>query len=286
MSRFPRSWAVAALMSVLLAACESTLPGTQSGFSDEDTTTTSSTPVTTAPTTTSTTAVTTTSTTVAAATGAANPLGQAPAAGLGKGDRGAQVLALEQRLAALRFDVGQPNDLYEDNTGHAVMAFQKLHGLPRTGRAGQDVLDKLVAAGPPPPLVPGGGASRVEIDLPRQVLFLYKADTLFVVLPVSTANGKRFCDEGRCRTAVTPPGSFKVSWRHPGWRKSDLGRLFNPVYFNEGIAIHGYPQVPGQPASHGCVRIPMSAAGWFFDQVPNGTPVYVFDGKTPPTPKP
>jgi lipoprotein-anchoring transpeptidase ErfK/SrfK len=87
---------------------------------------------------------------------------------------------------------------------------------------------------------------------------------------------------------VTPPGSYRVGYHVDGWHKSPLGRLYNPVFYmvGVGIAIHGYPAVPSQPASHGCVRIPMTAAETFSDQVPADTPVYVLDGKTPPRPAP
>ena len=31
----------------------------------------------------------------------------------------------------------------------------------------------------------------------------------------------------------------------------------------------------GQPASHGCVRLTVADAKWFYDQVPDGTPVTI-----------
>jgi lipoprotein-anchoring transpeptidase ErfK/SrfK len=88
--------------------------------------------------------------------------------------------------------------------------------------------------------------------------------------------------------AVTPPGSYRIGYRVNGWDTSPLGRLFNPMYYmvGVGIAIHGYTDVPPQPASSGCVRIPLSAAATLPGQVPDDTPVYVFDGKTPPAPAP
>ncbi len=181
------------------------------------------------------------------------------------------------------------DDAYDQNTADAVVAFQKLANLPRTGRVTQDVADTLTNVTTPPlALVPGGGPTRVEIDLPHQVLLLFQNDTLSRVLPVSTGSGQRFCHGGRCRTAVTPAGSYRVGYRLPGWRKSPLGRMYRPVYYMVGIgvAIHGFRQVPPEPASHGCVRIPMGAADWFPDQVPDGTPVYVLDGTTPPGPPP
>ena len=184
-------------------------------------------------------------------------------------------LALEQRLAELRFDVRKVDDVFDSETHHAVMAFQKVHGLPRTGKPTPDVVEKLAAVGLPAPLVPGGGPLRVEISLSRQVLYLFQDDQVAKVVHVATGNGKRFCDGGRCRRAITPKGSFQVYRRLNGWHRSDLGRLYSPLFFVGGVAIHGATSVPAAPASHGCVRIPMNTATWFPSHVPNGTPVYV-----------
>lgn len=216
-------------------------------------------------------------------------IGPVPAQGLGAGDRGPQVKAVEERLTAFRLDVTVLDDVFDQNTGFAVVAFQKVVGLPRTGRVTQDVIDALAATTTPPaPLVPGGGPTRIEVDLPRQVLFLYHDDVLIRIVPVSTGSGKRFCADGRCRMAVTPPGSYRIGYRVDGWDESPLGRLFNPLYYmvGLGIAIHGYTDVPPHPASSGCVRIPLSAAASLPAQVPDDTPVYVLDGKTPTAPAP
>jgi hypothetical protein len=61
-------------------------------------------------------------------------------------------------------------------------------------------------------------------------------------------------------------------------RETKLGSLYNPVYFNYNIAVHGAILVPLKPASHGCVRIPMSVARYFPALVAYGDRVYVFDG--------
>ncbi|MDP8975207.1 MAG: L,D-transpeptidase family protein [Actinomycetota bacterium] len=182
--------------------------------------------------------------------------------------------ALEQRLADLRFDV-TPDGVMDDNTRQALIAFQKLSGLPRTGKSDPAVVDALASATLPSPLKPDGGPTRVEIDLGRQVLFLYLNGTLHKVLPISSGTGKRYCDEGKCGIATTPKGTFRIERRINGWRKSDLGRLYNPLYFTGGIAIHGFPSVPPTPASHGCVRIPMGSADAFPKLVTDGTPVFV-----------
>ena len=196
-------------------------------------------------------------------------------AGLGTGARGPEVAALERRLDALLYDVGNVDDLYDQNTAYGVMAFQKVNGMARNGRATDDVVAALTTATAPPALVPTGGENRVEIDIPRQVLFLYKANTLQKILTISSGNNQRFCSEGYCRRAVTPGGSYGFYRQGRGWETGPLGSLYNPVYFNGGIAVHGSKSVPGQPASHGCIRIPMGAAEWFPGQVHLGMPVHV-----------
>jgi len=207
-------------------------------------------------------------------------------AGLGSGARGAEVAALEKRLEALLYDVGAVNDVYDQNTAYGVMAFQKVHGLARTGRVTDEVITAMATATAPPPLVPNGGENRVEIDIPRQVLFLYKANTLQKIVTISSGNNQRFCSEGYCRRAVTPGGSYGFYRQGRGWETGPLGSLYNPVYFNGGIAVHGSRSVPAQPASHGCIRIPMGVAEWFPGEVHIGMPVHVVgvDGQ-PPTPE-
>jgi peptidoglycan hydrolase-like protein with peptidoglycan-binding domain len=206
-------------------------------------------------------------------------------AGLGTGARGAEVAALERKLDALHYDVGTVDDVYDQNTAYGVMAFQKVNGFGRTGRATDEVIAALATATSPPALVPNGGSDRVEIDIPRQVLFLYKANTLQKILTISSGNNQRFCSDGYCRKAVTPGGTYSIYRQGRGWEYGSLGGLYNPAYFNGGIAIHGSKSVPGSPASHGCIRIPMAAAEWFPGQVSIGMAVHVVGVPgEPPTP--
>ena len=227
---------------------------------------------------------TTTSTTSPSTTTTAPPQHAPTPAGLQRGSTGEQVRQLEQRLADLHFDPGKVDGSFDAITGHAVTAFQKVWGMERTGRATDDVLAKLGAVGDPEPMLAAGGANRIEVDLKRQVLFYWKDGALLRILPVSTGSGKRYCVDGRCAKAITPGGSFKVNRKIRGLRVSRLGKLYNPLYFNGGVAIHGAPSVPAYPASHGCVRIPMNASPWFYDSVARGTPVYVVGGPKAPVP--
>ncbi len=207
--------------------------------------------------------------------------------GWGQGSSGAKVLELQELLKAQHYDISEPDGKFGPGTYHAVMAFQKANGLSRTGRASDQLLELVRDATAPEPLLPDGGADRVEVDLPNQFLKVYKGGQLTSILSISSGSGKNFCvldpDTGEtgCEDAITPGGSFRVARRIVGWRESKLGLLFNPLYFNGGIAIHGAPSVPATPASHGCVRIPMSSSEWFPDMVTDGMPVYVWDGKKP-----
>jgi peptidoglycan hydrolase-like protein with peptidoglycan-binding domain len=234
-------------------------------------------------------ATTTTSTTEAPTTTTATTLPPTtrvtvPLPGFGRGARGPEVLALEQRLADMKYDVGAVDGYFDGMTVNAVITFQKIQGMGRTGRATDDVVARLATATAPTAMVPGGGATHVEVDIKRQILLLFEGNSLYRVLPVSTGSGKRYCVDGECAYAVTPGGSFRVTWRVKGWHTSRLGKLYNPLFFNGGIAIHGATSVPTYPASHGCVRIPLSAAEWFPAHVPRDTPVYVLNGVIAPVP--
>jgi len=155
------------------------------------------------------------------------------------------------------------------------MAFQKVEGLARTGGLNAGVFDALTRASRPAPSVKDGEATRVEIDLRRQVLLYWTPKGLTRVLNISTGSGQRYCVAGKCELAVTPKGTFRIERKIDGNRVAALGTLYHPMYFSGGVAIHGSPSVPGQPASHGCARIPMYAAVSFFHQVAVGTAVYV-----------
>jgi hypothetical protein len=58
--------------------------------------------------------------------------------------------------------------------------------------------------------------------------------------------------------------------------------MYNPVYFNYGIAVHGAHEVPEFPASHGCIRIPMHISDYFQTLVAKGDQVFVWDGVKEP----
>jgi lipoprotein-anchoring transpeptidase ErfK/SrfK len=177
------------------------------------------------------------------------------------------VLDLERRLRGLGYWLGAVDDSYDSSTAHAVVAFQKQHGLSRDGLAGSEVFGALAGAQPARSRSPEGG--HVEIDLGRQVLLVVDRASAVTVLDVST---------GRV-AGTTPVGHFAITREIDGFRHSPMGVLYRPKYFYAGVAVHGYPSVPPRPASHGCVRTTNAAMDWLWSSggMAVGTPVWVYD---------
>ena len=82
---------------------------------------------------------------------------------------------------------------------------------------------------------------------------------------------------GGCAYAITPTGNFTTLSFFPGWIAVPLGFMYNSVFFiGTAYAIHGDTDVPLQPVSHGCVRIPMDVAAFFHTLVKiPGEPVII-----------
>ncbi len=197
---------------------------------------------------------------------------------LAQGSSGPAVLQLQQRLAALTYYPGPPDGQFGPDTEEAVWAFQETQGLPVTGTVGPQTQAALANPRSPTVLVPNGGSTRVEVNLADEVLVLYKAGQVALVSHVSSGGGYYFCSPGGgCGYAVTPTGDYQTTTFMPGWVTVPLGEMYNPVFFiGTAFAIHGDTDVPLQPVSHGCVRIPMDIAQFFYTLVPTpGTPVYV-----------
>lgn len=178
---------------------------------------------------------------------------------LSLGSRGASVLALERRLSALRYALRGVDTVYTTDTFEAVLAFQKVHRLARTGRVDAGFWRSLARAGIPEPRSRGG--DHIEVDKGRQILLDVRGGEVTRVVHVSTG-----------ATGNTPLGTWHVYRKVTGFDWV----LFYPMYFLRGFAIHGYPSVPAYPASHGCVRVPMWIAPQLFAGHPYGATVTVY----------
>jgi peptidoglycan hydrolase-like protein with peptidoglycan-binding domain len=209
---------------------------------------------------------------------AAPPTSSAPAKPqrLKSGAKGAEVVALQQRLTELGYWNGKADGTFGGQTQQAVFALQKAAGLGRDGVVGpktQKALDRGVRPG-----AKSTSGRVVEIDLKRQLLMLVDDGTVTDVLNTSTGSMEHYEQNGNTYLADTPSGKFRVSRQIDGWRHAPLGLLWRPKYFNGGIAVHGANSVPPYPASHGCARVSISAMNWLWanDKIPLKTRVWVY----------
>ena len=216
-----------------------------------------------------------------------------------KGATGDDVEMVQQRLYDIGFDPGGVDGVYGTSTIQAVWAFEKLIlGTPPdkvTGQVTPAMWQRMEQPLGVQPLRPKASPTHVEVYLPQQVLVVFRDNQPILISHISTGSNQDWCEvvkvdnddgtqteKGICGKSITPGGVFSFNRRRAGWREGELGRMWNPVYFNYGIAVHGAGNVPSYPASHGCVRIPMHIGNYFPSLVKYGDQVFVFDGVKEP----
>src|SRR5579862_8818818 len=194
------------------------------------------------------------------------------------GMHGLSTRELQRKLAALHYYPGPINGQFGIDTQEAVWAFQETQGLP-----GQDAVSSAFEHALNNPRAPkvldaAAGPNRIEVNLSAEVLVLYRNNQIQLISHVSTGGHYYFCSPGGgCGYAITPTGNFQTLAYMSGWVTVPLGAMYNPVFFiGRDYAIHGETEVPLQPVSHGCVRIPMDIARFFHTLVTiPGEPVIV-----------
>jgi hypothetical protein len=191
----------------------------------------------------------------------------------------AELKQAEARLAEMGYRPGSVDGVISDDTRTALLLFRKWEGRKLTGQLTRGDFEAIMNA--TPPHARDAGYRHVEVDLDRQVLLLTDNDGAVTrILPVSTGSKKQYNEKGMSGLAYTPTGRFRIYAKIAGWRKSPLGLLYYPNYFSDGLAIHGNPEVPHSPQSHGCVRIPMSAAIEMSRALPVGTILLIYDSQS------
>lgn len=155
--------------------------------------------------------------------------------------------ALQRKLIRLRYlQPGLADGVYGNRTIQAVMAFQGWMGLPRTGY--MDAASWAALKHAKVPVSRGHNHKHMEVYISKQVLLLIgKLGNVKRAIHVSTAGVPGYS---------TPTGIFHI-YRKELMSWSTLFHVFLPYadYFTGGYAFHDYPDVPGYPASHGCIRI-------------------------------
>jgi peptidoglycan hydrolase-like protein with peptidoglycan-binding domain len=187
----------------------------------------------------------------------------------------AQTKVAERKLADLGYWTGPIDGVLDTATQTALIAFQKWEGRSLTGRLTVEEFEAIQKSDTPTPRDPG--YAHVEVDIDRQLLLIVDENGAIKVVPVSTGSGKEFVDDGQTSVAYTPRGRFIVYDKIAGWENGPIGRMFYPNYISGGVAIHGSKNVPTQPETHGCIRVPLFAARKISKLLKVGTIVLVYD---------
>lgn len=171
-----------------------------------------------------------------------------------------------QRLAALGYlpPRAMPSNTSDYALSQAIMGFQGWSRLPRTGQADAETQKRLSTAGRPQARRKGGG-KWLEGYIDRQVVLLVNKGR--VVRAIHFSSGF---------AGNTPRGTFSIFRKElMSWSIPFSSWMPYASYFTGGFAFHEYPDVPGYPASHGCVRIAAPFAPYLYEFASYGTPVHM-----------
>ena len=181
----------------------------------------------------------------------AAPAQAAPRSTLSYGMCGSDVFALQVRLGKRSYlPPTYHTGCFDARTAQAVMAFQGWVGFGRTGVADSVTQRRLVLSVTPRPW--SIAYRHIEVHKAKQIMILVaKNRTVYRTIHVSTAAPGHVTPVGRFHIYA----KYRMSWSVPF-------QVWLPYanYVVGGIAIHGFDSVPGYPASHGCIRVPMSEA--------------------------
>jgi L,D-transpeptidase catalytic domain len=113
------------------------------------------------------------------------------------------------------------------------------------------------------------GEVEIVVSLPLQRAYVYRGGTLIGITTVSTGR------EGH----PTPVGRFDILQKrreHYSNRYNNAPMPFMQRLTWDGIALHA-GEIPGRPASHGCIRLPLAFARQLFAATRIGAAVHVVE---------
>ena len=180
---------------------------------------------------------------------------------LATGARGPAVRWLQRTLSQVDgYALPGISSVFDTATVDAVLAFQRVHGLPMTAVVDRRFWEVVGTSGPPRARIRFG--DHIEVDKSRQLLYEVRTGRVVSVTRVSTG-----------ATGNTPVGHWHVYAKGAGFNAKGM---YDSLFFLRGFAIHGYVSVPTYAASHGCVRTPLWFAPGIYSRWGVGSSVYVF----------
>ncbi len=114
---------------------------------------------------------------------------------------------------------------------------------------------------------------RMIISIATQRIYLIKDNQVAFDTPISSA----------VIGYLTPRGSFAIMEKIRAGKKSNIYQCPMPFWMRMGETEFGMHEgeLPGYPASHGCIRMPQESAQFIFDHVNVGTMVEIVNSWSP-----
>ncbi|MEV8635500.1 peptidoglycan-binding protein [Streptosporangium sp. NPDC051023] len=200
------------------------------------------------------------------------------------GDYAKPVERLQHRLQKLGFSPGLVNGYYGSETQAAVWAFQKSQGLTPEDAVGRRTWKALAHPRALSPLVPEGEPRRVEIDLDRQLLTVYRGDRPMLVSHVSVGAGPYFCQYGHSSTETTPTGDFHAVSRAPRPGADPLVSMYETFSFDRTPWSDLDSGTRGGPQRVFGVNLPVKPVRWVKEPVETLSPAQSTDRPWSPGP--
>ncbi|MFP6873189.1 MAG: L,D-transpeptidase [Verrucomicrobiales bacterium] len=119
----------------------------------------------------------------------------------------------------------------------------------------------------------GGGKREVIVDINKQRAYLLVSGVMALNVPVSTARSGKH----------TPRGSFRITQRVRSGKTSTIYGCDLPFWMRldySAIGLH-VGELPGYPASAGCVRLSEKGARLLFENTTSGVAVWIVDHWSP-----
>src|SRR5436190_7443621 len=179
-------------------------------------------------------------------------------------------MQLDQERISLNGNVLDAARLRKLTNGTLSVPLDELQRAGATVTWSDDGMQAVVASDHTKIAIPFAN-KRVEVDLSNQRLRAYQGARLVLDSAISTGR------EGK----KTPSGEFTAG---PVKSRMHRSRLYHnapmpwSVQVHENIFIHGFRKVPRRPASHGCIRLPLTGANpakWFYNWIDLGTPISI-----------
>ena len=122
----------------------------------------------------------------------------------------------------------------------------------------------------------------VVVNLSQQKVYIYEDNVLVKTFACSSGLDENYY--------YTPKGLYRIGERGDSFLSPKYGQgAYHWVRFNNNYLFHSVPfdanrniieeeaAKLGQKASHGCIRLSLDDALWFYNNIPKGTPVLIKD---------